>query len=89
MQPQIEGIEKTPTYYQTLYYKGEEVAESNAKLQDLGLELRDVLQWKSQAEPDVHEIFEDESDVELVGISSSKPQRTEARAFQGTLLAGL
>lgn len=86
LKEQIEEIEKIPPFYQSIYYKGQEMTESKASLQELGLEPRDVLQWKSLAEPVILEITDDGSDNEPSASRSTK--RVEGRAFQGTLLAG-
>ncbi|TFY64882.1 hypothetical protein EVJ58_g2344 [Rhodofomes roseus] len=73
-----------PVISQRLYYHGQELDDSSAKLASLGILSNDLLDLQEQAE-----------DVDLLSDSDNEPgerhrkRRTEGQGFGGTLLGGL
>jgi hypothetical protein len=94
---QIEKLEKIPIFYQNVFYKGEELSESDTKIKSLDLGLGDFLQMRPLADNGVETMYTiDDSDFEMIEDDEEtltkkkrKAPPVEAKAFQGTLLSGI
>jgi hypothetical protein len=94
---QIEASEKMPVLYQTLYYKNQELDNSEARIDQLGIEVRDLLYMRPAEESVIKIDLDTDSDVGVVeggrgaggGANGAKrPRRVESKAFEGSLLIG-
>jgi hypothetical protein len=88
---QIERKEDIHTFYQSLYYNGEELLLPETTVGDLKMEANDLVQLKPLIDATADVLFDDEAHLDSIeteeAVESKKAPPVEGRAFQGTLLA--
>jgi hypothetical protein len=88
--PQIERKENIHTFYQSLFYNGEELLVPETTVGDLKMEANDLVQLKPLIDAAADALFDDESHLDLTetedAVTPKKAPPVEGRAFQGTLL---